>query len=324
MLPPGNEGAAASAEKDFDKCAACEERILHGAPEHEVPGVCDRSGMTRGECGQFVIGLTKGIYMGIKQVVWGSVVFASLLGTVTAFADTISGTAGAGFQSWGVTNLNQNGKPYWDNLSIDGSNKNIGFFLVNAPTAPLAGAPGAVPFWGNTFNSGTDSGGTSDLNFFFKTNSASNVGSLLLELAANSHLNEFGWYDTTNPSTLHPIFVGTDAAPATDPFAPSAQYGFYLKSSNGTFFTQSSLNTGDNTNQQHFAVFQQSSTNGAEVYWIGIEDLNTTDLNGRESGAGDYNDMLVRISAVAVPEPSVVMLVLSGTLLMLGLRRFRR
>jgi hypothetical protein len=243
---------------------------------------------------------------------------------MATFADTISGTAGAGFQNWAVTNLNENSKPYWDNTSIDGSNKNVGFYLVNAPTAPLANAPGAVPFWGNTFNSATDTGGTPDLNFFFNTNSASSVASLLLEVAANSHLNEFGWYNINSPATLHPIFLGADSAPTTDPFAPSAQYGFYLKGSNGTFFTQSSLNTGGNTNQQHFSVFEQSSTNGAEVYWLGIEDLNTTDLNGRESGAGDYNDMIVRISAVAVPEPSAIMLVLSGAWLMLGLRRRRQ
>jgi len=91
--------------------------------------------------------------MNIRRVVWGSVFAVTLFGTVGAFADTISGTAGAAFQSWGVTNLNQNGAPYWDNTSLDGSNMNVGFFLVNAPTAPLAGAPGALPFWGNTFNS---------------------------------------------------------------------------------------------------------------------------------------------------------------------------
>ena len=201
---------------------------------------------------------------------------------------------------------------------------NIGFFLVNAPTAPLAGAPGALPFWGNTFNSSADTGGTPDLNFTFQKDSAFSVASLMLEVAANSNINEFGWYDTTNTSVLHPIFVGGDSAPLTDPFTPSASYGFYLKGSNGTFYTQSSLDTTGGTSQQHFTVFEQSLTGGAEVYWLGIEDLNAHDQFGGEGGAGDYNDMLVRITATAVPEPSTVMLVLCGTLLMLGLQRFRR
>jgi hypothetical protein len=262
--------------------------------------------------------------MNIRRVVWGSVFAVTLFGTVGAFADTISGTAGAAFQSWGVTNLNQNGAPYWDNTSLDGSNMNVGFFLVNAPTAPLAGAPGALPFWGNTFNSVTDTGGTADPSFFFQKNSSFSIANLELEVAANANINEFGWYNIANPSVLHPIFTGPDSAPATDPFTPSAQYGFYLTSDGGTYYTQSSLNPVGDTNHQHFAVFEQSSTSGAEVYWLGIEDFNLSQFNGAEGGVGDYQDMLVQISAIAVPEPSTVALVMSGSLLMLGLRKRRR
>ncbi len=268
--------------------------------------------------------------MGIQRVVRGITfgLFAgSLFVSASAFADTISGTAGATFQSWAATNLNQNGKPYWDNVSLDGSNKNVGFFLVNAPTAPLAGAPGALPFWGNTFNSATDSGGTPDLNFTFQRTAASSVANLELEVAGNKNINEFGWYDTTDPSVLHPIFLGPDSAPSTDTFSPSASYGLYLKGDDGTYYTQSSLNPSGDNGQQHFAVFEQSSTNAAPVYWIGIEDLNVSELNGAEGGTGDYNDMLVRISAVSlqtVPEPSTTVLVISGTLILLGLRKRRR
>ncbi len=265
--------------------------------------------------------------MGIKRVIWGSALAVSLIVPVAAFADTISGTAGAGFQSWTAANLNENGKPYWDNPSLDGSNMNVGFFLTDAPTAPLPGAPGALPFWGNTFSSGADSGGTPDLNFTFQTNSAFDVASMILEVAANSNINEFGWYNITDPSALHPIFAGADSPPATDTFAPNGQYGFYLKGSNGTFYTQSSLNPAGDTSHQHFTVFEQSPTKGAEVYWLGIEDLTVHDQFGGEGGAGDYNDMLVKISgeaAPAVPEPSTVMLVLSGALLMLCSQKRRR
>jgi hypothetical protein len=145
-----------------------------------------------------------------------------------------------------------------------------------------------------------------------------------LEVAANANINEFGWYNIANPSVLHPIFTGPDSAPATDPFTPSAQYGFYLTSDGGTYYTQSSLNPVGDTNHQHFAVFEQSSTSGAEVYWLGIEDFNLSQFNGAEGGVGDYQDMLVQISAIAVPEPSTVALVMSGSLLMLGLRKRRR
>ena len=122
---------------------------------------------------------------------------------------------------------------------------------------------------------------------------------------------------------LNPIFLGPDSASASNSFTPSAQYGFYLKGAGGIYYTQSALNPSGDTNHQHFAVFQESSATGAEVYWIGIEDLSVSGLNGAEGTKGDYNDMLVRISAAAVPEPSTVMLVLGSSLLMLGLRRSR-
>ena len=265
--------------------------------------------------------------MSIKQVVWGSVFAVSLFGPVAVFADTVSGTASAAFQSWAATNLDQNAAPYWDNTSLDGDNMNVGFFLVNAPTAPLAGAPGVLPFWGNAFNSVAGTGGTPDLNFTFQKNSSFSIANLELEVAANSNINEFGWYNTTDPSTLHAIFLGPDSAPASNSYTPSAQYGFYLKGADGVYYTQSSLNPSGDTNHQHFTVFEQSSTNGTQVYWLGIEDLGVSGLNGAEGSTGDYNDMLVRISsaeAVVVPEPSTVALVLGSSLLLLGLRKRRR
>ena len=268
--------------------------------------------------------------MGIQKVVRGGVfrVFAAALFLpVAALADTISGTPGAAFQNWTAADLNQNGKPYWDNTSLDGNDMNVGYFLTDAPTAPLAGAPGALPFWGKSFNPVTDKGGTPDLNFFFQKNSSFSIASLQLEVAANSNINEFGWYDITAPSVLHTIFTGPDAAPTTNSFTPSAEYGFWLKSADGTYYTQSSLNPSGDTSHQHFAVFEQSSTNGAQIYWLGIEDFNLSEFHGAEGGVGDYNDMLVRISAaqvLTVPEPSTVAFVLSGALLMVCWQKRRR
>ena len=264
--------------------------------------------------------------MRIKQVIWNSLFVVTLSVTTAVFADTISGTAGAAFQPWAATNLNENANPYWDNMSLDGNNKNVGFFLTDAPTAPLAGAPGPLPFWGNSFNPVTDNGGSADLNFTFQRSALTSVASLKLEVAANSNLNEFGWYNTADASVLHPIFLGADSAPASDLFSPSAQYGFYLKGSNGVFYTQSSLNPGGDTSHQHFTIFQESSTNGAEAYWLGLEDLGVSGLYGAEGSKGDYNDMLIRIAASpgsTVPEPSTALLMLGGMLTIVGLLRRR-
>lgn len=249
--------------------------------------------------------------------------------SVSAFADTVSGTAGAAFQTWTAANLNESGAPYWNNTSLDGPDMNVGYFLTDAPTAPLAEAPGALPFWGNTFNSVTGTGGSPDLSFYFQKNSSFSIANLQLAVAGNSNINEFGWYNIADPSVLYTIFAGSNSPPgSSDSFTPSAQYGFWFKGDDGTYYTQSSLNPGGDTTHQHFALFEQSSTNGAEVYWLGIEDFNLNEFHGAEGGVGDYNDMLIRIGAsptiTAVPEPSTTLLVTSGFLLLMSVRKYRR
>lgn len=264
--------------------------------------------------------------MDIKELSWSGAL-AVLLTVAPAFSDTISGSGGAGFQSWAATNLTENGSPYWDNTSMDGPGRNIGFYLTDAATAPLPGAPGVLPYWGNPFDSGNDTGGTADPSFFFQRTAPSSTVVLQLEVAGRSNVNEFGWYDIpapASPPTLHPLFSGPDAALTTNTFSPGTQYGFYVKSdSTALYFTQSSLNSGGDTAHQHFAIFQDSAATGKESYWIGVEDFSMNELAGNENHAGDYNDMLIHLTVSAVPEPSTAMLVLSGSLLIIGLARRR-
>ena len=261
----------------------------------------------------------------VRRYGFFAVVASSCLLAVATFADVIVGSGTAAFQNWTAADLNQDGKPFWDNVSIDGYKQNIGYYLINAPTAPLSLAPGVLPYWGNAHNPAADSGGTADPSFYFQNTASSLTASLKLEVAGNEDINQFGWYDTAHPLTLHPIFLGPDSPPDTTTFSPSAHYGFYLSGAGGTFFTQSSLNPAGDTSHQHFAVFQQSAASGAESYWIGIEDLSLHDLNGNEGCNGDYNDMLIRICAdpAVVPEPSTASLAVVGLLLMLGVLRRR-
>ena len=255
-----------------------------------------------------------------------ALVAISLLAPLAIFADTVVGSKGAAFHSWTLADLDQDGKPYWDSISTDGYKRNVGYYLTDAPTAPLSLAPGALPFWGNAYNSATDTGGTADSSFYFQNTTSSLTATLELEVAGNSKLNEFGWYDITKPLVLHPIFLGPDTASATEDFMPSVHYGFYLKSTDRTFFTQSSRNPVGDTTHQHFALFQESSKSGAESYWLGIEDLTLHNLNGREGCFGDYNDMLVRIVAdptIVIPEPSTAALAVVGMLFMVGLLKRR-
>ena len=257
--------------------------------------------------------------MGIKIVVRGIPLAAIFFMATAALSDTIIGTGSATFQNWVAADLNENGKPYWDQTSMDGSKRNVGYYLTDAPTAHLLDAPGALPFWGNAYNSPADKGGSADPNFFFQRTVPSSTVTLELEVAGLSNVNQFGWYDITAPSVLNPLFAGQDSAPASTVFSPSVQYGFYLTTAGGaTFYTQSSLNQSGETAHQHFAVFQESAVSNNEIYWLGLEDLPTGAL-GHEGCVGDYNDMLIRLCPLPppneIPEPSTIALVLCGILL---------
>jgi hypothetical protein len=268
-----------------------------------------------------------------KRVVWGSLFTLIFSLAPASRADTIKGSGTATFQIWDASDLKDNGKPFWDNKSLSGKKQkkktNVGFYLTDSSTAPLDGAPGELPYWGVPGKSKKKKGGNADLNFFFEREQLTSSAVLKLEVDPAADIDEFGWYDINNPTVLHPVFLGDESPDTNDTFAPSAQYGLYLKRGDeATFYTQSYLNPYKDRSHQHFAVFQESATPGAEVYWIGIENRTRLELHGKEGGLGDYNDMLVRISMVTppspIPEPSAVVLVLSGALLLAGIRNRRR
>lgn len=231
----------------------------------------------------------------------------------TSFADTVSGTPGAGYQTWNYGNIDEDGKPYWDTPSFDGANQSIGFLLTNHSPTPLPGAPGEIPFWGNAYNSVTDAGGTPDLNFYFNKNGTSTQMTLKLEISAGAAANEFGWYDVVNPSVLNPVFMGSAIAGSQQNVVLSSQYGFYIKSLHGGIYrTQSSLNSPAEQSHQHFSLFRQAAAPGSEIYWLGIEDLSLGELAGGEGVVGDYNDMVIRLACI--PEASSCQLFILGGL----------
>lgn len=242
-----------------------------------------------------------------------------LLAAVPTMADSIVGAATANWQAFPTpSNLNENGTPFWDNRSMDGSQKNVGYFLTNtgAFTGGTAG-PGPLSFWGFA-------NGTADTNVYFSSNTPGNLAQIMVEIAGYANINAFGWYDAANPSVLHPLFPGpanSGSAPVT--FTPSTNYGFYIQVGTGpVFYTQSSLNAGtQEQNHQHFAVFTSSTTSPHPTYWIGMEDLKLSST-GIEC-YGDFNDMVVRITPVPIPEPASLTLMGTGLLVLAGYVRRR-
>jgi hypothetical protein len=225
--------------------------------------------------------------------------------TVSARATTIVGSPGAAWQAWSVPN--EDGAPYWDNKSNDGSKKNIGYFL--SKTGGFAGHPDSPnitpPWWGYL-------GGGADLNFHFNSNLPQAV-KLYIEVAGNANINELGWYDVNNSSVGGVIFPGPAGAGATAVFSPSPNFGLYIKTAGGVkYYTQSNKNPAAEKTHQHFALFEEAPG----VYWIGVEDK---PANTGEGFGGDYNDMVIRMAVV--PEPATMSLFALGLLPLLRRRK---
>ena len=245
-----------------------------------------------------------------------------------AMGDTISENGG----SPTFTNVPANlatglgtGTPFWDNVSGDGVNKNIGYFLTASggfsggtnysPSQYLAASSGSpdVPASFNLVHStnslilsliGVTTGNTTDI---FGLYDASKTGAA----AISSEVAVYG------PGTLT---VGTNSTQNALGFS---NIGFYLTDSAGaTWFSNASQNvngsTGDAAGHQHFAIF----TTGTDpnTFYVGVEDWIA---NSGEGVNGDYNDIIIRINAdQVVPEPATFGMLGMG-LLGLGIARYR-
>jgi hypothetical protein len=122
---------------------------------------------------------------------------------------------------------------------------------------------------------------------------------LLLELTAYRDRDEFGWFDSSDPSALNPLFRGVTNIGGKATFAPSASYGFYLRSPEGLY-----LSNGFGDSRTHFALFQPS---GDDHFLMGVEDM-------WHWADRDFNDFVVDVRVSSVPEPASMVLLGTGLL----------
>jgi len=234
---------------------------------------------------------------------------SSLLLTLATTSKTYANGWTYGWQTWTIADISgtnqNNGNPFWNNLSQDGVNLNVGDILSGANgNTDFANPPGALPYWGSSISTG----GHADPNVFFSSTGSSGLlwptgsGEVTVKVvhAGNASSNVLGWYNVANASALNQLFNGAQPG-ATISFTPSAQFGLYFIGQGDTFHSQTQLNNSGEQSDQHFAIFKDTNGN----FWVGCEDaLHLGDI--------DYNDLVVEIIPSLVASPTVTMSAVVG------------
>jgi hypothetical protein len=222
------------------------------------------------------------------------------------------------------SSINSNGtsSAYWNNGTHDGSNcLNVGCFVTKSGGfSSNASSPALTnPVYLGNAN------GSAFADFTLNGGGSSTPITMLAEVAGNASRNWFGWYDATitsssqltdaNRGTLWDVvFNGLATTGSSVIFTPTATFGFWMglvptgsiSASQIQFLTESTLQTGDTSGNQHFAMFARSTAAANALpaqFWLGVEDL---PLGGADR---DYNDMIVSFQVVAVPEPGSMALI---------------
>ncbi len=172
--------------------------------------------------------------------------FFELTGNITIDAP------GGVFNNLTSSVVNENGAPFWDNPSLDGSHKNIGYILLGDSqfqNLEYLATPGGSSVNDVTF----DATGTVTLTY-------------LGGIAGNVKSNTLGWYNPAHPGTLNPLSAWPDAPGESVTFNPNGDFALFSSDGNGqTYSSIAASNKGESGSQQHFAFFTQPACDPPQV-----------------------------------------------------------
>lgn len=220
----------------------------------------------------------------------------------SGFADTIA--SGSGTWQPFPTTLTQgvSNTAYFDNASQDGNQKGVGFFVTGQSGYP--NSPGFVnpPWLGGSGALGMPS------SILF--NSTGQVKITVL-LHSTGNADDFGFFDATQPGNpVTKLFDTNTAVGSSVILTLPGTYGFYLHYTDpnvGTDYYKSNTAASITTEapgHQHFVVFIPTLSATPQDFVVGTEDGWGTvhPAAAIDEKVGDYNDFVIRISAV--PEPA--------------------
>jgi cytochrome c peroxidase len=229
-----------------------------------------------------------------------------------AFAGPVLQSPGAaGYYAWNLPNLNQDGRPFWDNPTTDPDSAGIGQFIQDNFGRDLSywGAGAALPLPAFTISSDL----TSRWRF------------TLLQGPANG---VFGIYDATNTATRRALFNSNSANGGSvtlrqDLALKAAVFGFYFASGGNFAFSGTQSNSTTVARMAAFRIDSNSWAIALERDFAAGENSTFWSSGVRQTRQGDYDDLIIRadyLSTVAmpadppseIPEPSTYAMIALG------------